>query len=241
MHRYNPDLSKTCMICDFGASKILTADPDPSEFHVDVNSINTVISLMLGFPVNPLDPISKEAEALMHARKPYLRAGRMMTDEPNTVAEFKAKFSWFRGSVSPSYPKAPTPLLQRKLIQRIGYLPEPVPETTRQWDEPGPSDTTLGPLRLPAHASYRSDSNERSRARSEEEVEAPAAAAAGPVETEERPKKSKSIGGRIRRSISRFGHAVARPFQQLAARRRERNEPGEEEDPQPSRHKSRDK
>lgn len=109
--KYNPDSSKTCMICDFGACKVLNEDHcDDHEFHEDVHDINQLIHLMLGFPASPVPDLSEDGRALVASGQQVLIQGRMTTLEPNTIREFVHKFAWFRGPVVAPIIRAPSPL-----------------------------------------------------------------------------------------------------------------------------------
>lgn len=201
--KYNPDLSKTCMICDFGSCKICDLGCSNQEFHCDVSSINRLIELMLGFPFSPLLGLSKEAERLLAAGRPYVRAGRMVTDEPNTIRELVANFTWFAGPVDPPILKGPSPLLDRATVKSMGYS-SPPPSPPVESDEPAPGNSRRS---FAASASVQ-------------EV--------NPAQNE-RPRRS--LAHRVRSSMSSMGRAIARPFHGLHISSQPRSQAPGNEDP----------
>jgi hypothetical protein len=185
--KYNPDGSKTCMICDFGLSTIL--DPDSlndlieDPFKSDVTALMALIPLMLG----------TYDESVLHSLSPDARTICMKRSEtPATVDLMLQKYRWFGKKAIAPFPKVPTPLLPAEKVDALGYLPQQQPA-------PGWSNVDIAKRRISSIPGQVSKSVRRMRSQSGEA--SPSQAAATPVAESGR----RGFGQRIRRSISAIG------------------------------------
>ena len=125
--KYNPDGSKTCMICDFGISVI---DPDPDELakwqqSLDVKDDIHLFSYLIELTVRGREPspdlkLSREVMAIIDFAETWNGPVPGVSDN---VDRFIRHFTWFKGKVKAPIPKPPSPLLDRKTIDSMGYLP----------------------------------------------------------------------------------------------------------------------
>ena len=211
--KYKSDGTKVCMICDFGVSTILGPDDDlDTHTQFDVASLSSILDYL----VHNISYISAEAMQVIRAQ-----CASDDHTEPKSVNELLS-YPWFKRSASPPIPKTPTPLLQPKAVQQIGYLPPLDPagtispptepqfgRMTRAESRPASFAQRMGRnLRaFPRHVTARVRSlTGRDTTHGREQV--------APEAEEDLPSRT----GRIRNRRSSRDRAIARPFRHSSGR-----------------------
>lgn len=127
--KYNPDGSKTCLLCDFGLSVVfdpedMAADPDAytGVFQSDVTALAYLVPLMIGgYDEFVLEKLSPDAKLLCKVDRNRV--------SPMTVDELMSQYRWFHKKVIAPFVKYPSPLLPSGGVapEALGYLPEEEP------------------------------------------------------------------------------------------------------------------
>lgn len=124
--KYNRDGSKTCLLCDFGLSKISTfpGPVEPYEAQDDIFRFCVVIIQMFGSAKIPRD-----------ARRINEIAGNsavIIRDGPRNIDDFM-RLKWFSKPplAAPPFPKDPTPMLRPEVVQELVFLPQEHPTGSR--------------------------------------------------------------------------------------------------------------
>ena len=138
--KYNPDGTKTAMICDFGGAALFAELPDPKYAVMeDVDAVATMLNRIL--------PHSRRSDQANHLIASVFAIMERTGPGPSTVPQL-LQHPWFTSgpSIGP-IPKEPTPLLRPAVVQKIGYLqPMDAAGTTGT-----PTDPVQGPRNLPEH------------------------------------------------------------------------------------------
>jgi serine/threonine protein kinase len=130
--KYKADGTKTCMLCDFGLSKILRTDAviDNETFSMEIMRLCLLMASMFTPRVKP----SKEANEVTDGvitRNP--RFGRVFT----TVREMMA-MPWFSMTAVAPIPKSPTPLLGIDAVKSMKFAPSRNPAGVTEDEEVEP-------------------------------------------------------------------------------------------------------
>ena len=126
--KYNRDLTKTCMICDFGLADIVDLDPDcadllPSRIgnRADVHRVCLLARFMMqGNNTLQFIQMRLTREALQ-----VLEGAYSMNKAPRKIDDL-LKLKWFQSPGQPPTPplKAPSPLVRPVALPQMNYLPQ---------------------------------------------------------------------------------------------------------------------
>lgn len=211
---YNSDGSKTCRICDFGDAIIFNPDNSSSNqsisFHADIYAICDLANIMVRgkalqmVPLNE-DGLSREACHLIEAIHE-----RPSSQFPNSVNDLKHEFKWFKGIAEPPIPNQPvTPLLPRHAVKSTGYV---LPRRSQSQESPQGTGQRSTPQ---TRVSSKSGSNSDDRP---SRIPGSLPQSFAVIEAESQPRRRESVAVRMRRSLSRIGRVVTRPFTRLFRR-----------------------